>query len=154
MARSRGEFYDGENQAKNFHIPLVYNFCTGLLRETKYTNSSHFINLLKELCVECMLNDKNAKELKNPDFVELHQRGDKLTKEQQDILLGRGLKGKNKMLFKPRNGNEYFFSNVMVKIQHVPNLFYDSSDVYSPETASFVVLISEKLTRKRSASKS
>lgn len=36
----------------------------------------------------------------------------------------------------------------------MPRLFVDSSDVESPETASFVVLISEKLTRKRSVAKS
>jgi hypothetical protein len=64
-----------------------------------------------------MLNDKNAREMKSKDYVELHQRGDKLTKEQQDLILNVGVKGKKKRFFKPRNGNEYFFSNVMVKVQ-------------------------------------
>lgn len=69
-------------------------------------------------------------------------------------MLNIGKKGKAKRIFKPRHGNEYFFSNVMVKVQQISRLFLDPSDQLMPETSSFIVLVFEKTTRKRSTAKS
>jgi len=47
-------FFDSSSQAaQNFHVPLVYNFAYGITKETKYTNSNYYMEVLKEICIEC-----------------------------------------------------------------------------------------------------
>ena len=54
----------------------------------------------------------------------------------------------------PANGHEFFFSNVMVKVYQVPVLFHRSSEeTESQDEGTFIVLIFEKLTRKRTYAK-
>jgi hypothetical protein len=57
-------------------------------------------------------------------------------------------------LLKPKNGNEFFFSNVLIKVYQIPMLFTRSSEeIENPEECSFIVLIFEKSTRKRTFAK-
>ena len=58
------------------------------------------------------------------------------------------------MSIEPENGHEFFFSNVMLKIYQVPVLFHRSSEESeSQEEGTFIVLIFEKQTRKRTFAK-
>lgn len=52
----------------------------------------------------------------------------------------------------PLHGRELFFSNIMLKIYQIPMLFGDSSEYGVKETeASFIVMIYEKVIKKRAA---
>jgi hypothetical protein len=55
----------------------------------------------------------------------------------------------------PENGTEFFFSNVMVKVVQTPVLFTISSECpRNNYNGAFLVLIFEKLTRKRTYARS
>ena len=50
------------------------------------------------------------------------------------------------------HGEEFFFSNCMVKLYQIPMLFGDSSEFgYKPLEGSFIVMIYEKIIKKRVA---
>ena len=56
---------------------------------------------------------------------------------------------------KPLHGMEFFFSNCMMKIYQVPMLFLESSQFGDrDEDATFIVLVFEKIIRKRAYAKS
>ena len=50
---------------------------------------------------------------------------------------------------KPKSGKEYYFSNTCIKVEQVSSMFIDTADDHYPESASFIVLVWEKSTRKR-----
>ena len=53
---------------------------------------------------------------------------------------------------KPLHGDEYFFSNIMVKVYQIPMLFMNSSEQGSvDQEGTFIVLVYEKIIKKRVA---
>ena len=82
--------------------------------------------------------------------IDLHKRGRK-TQPQNFENQNRD---PDRMSIEPENGHEFFFSNVMLKIYQVPVLFHRSSEESeSQEEGTFIVLIFEKQTRKRTYAK-
>ena len=54
------------------------------------------------------------------------------------------------LFLKPFHGEEFFFSNVLMKVYQVPMLFFTSSEFPEKESEStFIVLVFEKIVRKR-----
>lgn len=51
------------------------------------------------------------------------------------------------------NGREFFFQNVCIKVQQVPNMFIDDSQNQPEDSHSFIVMVLEKQSRKRQTSK-
>ena len=49
----------------------------------------------------------------------------------------------------PQYGQEYFFSNVLVKVLQIPILFMRESEADCKSEGSFLVLTFEKLMKKR-----
>jgi len=57
----------------------------------------------------------------------------------------------NQKILGPQNGNEYFFSNFLIKVWQIPTLFIDNSVEKHEESHCFIVTVWEKNSRKRLA---
>ena len=123
-------------------IPFHYNFMANSSRHCLYLACPDFHEFL----------NRAIRQIKRSDLalgarIDLHKRG----RKTQQVP---GQSDPDRSSFEPQNGHEFFFSNVMVKIYQVPVLFHRSSDESeSQEEGTFMVLIFEKQTRKRTFAK-
>ena len=85
--------------------------------------------------------------------LDLHKRGRKTQQNQQQPPQN-PYENEDSIMPVPQNGHEFFFSNVMVKVYQVPVLFHRSSEENeSLDEGTFIVLVFEKMTRKRTYAK-
>ena len=123
-------------------IPFAYNFMNGSSKETDYQAMPTFHELLNKAIRQIKRSD-NALGSK----IDLHKRGRKTQSTAQNDQ-------RDSEALVPQNGHEFFFSNVMLKIYQTPVLFHRSSEeIESSEEGTFIVLVFEKLTRKRTFAK-
>ena len=56
---------------------------------------------------------------------------------------------------KPEHGDEFFFANVMIKVYQIPILFSNSSEFGCyPSEGAFIIMVYEKVVKKRQAKNS
>ena len=129
---------------ERLRTPFKYSFANATSRFVSYMDNPVFVTHLKRMC-------KLIKQQDNRDeSLDLQKRG----MRHEPVPRGAHMSGGCQPIIfdsdKPMHGEEFFFSNVLVKVYQIPMLFATSSELgVRDDEATFVIIIYEKLIKKR-----
>ena len=145
-----------------FVIPFKFNFCNGSRSFVNYASSETFMEALKACCRRLKAQDNQDRNL------DLSKRGKppqpdqnkgipspRMSKPFSEPRTSKPFRKSNLKLpsqtgIQPKNGTEFFYHSLMLKVIQIPALFVDSSEfsVKSHE-GTFLILIYEKTVTER-----
>ena len=132
-----------------FSVPFKLNFGRSTSREVDFLKSKAYCSVVNLLC----------KSLQRRDFrhmVDLQNRGNLACASN----LGYGAGGRRTTYTRekpkkeedaePKNGLEFFFANICLRMYQLPILFFDSSEFpLASDQGCFMILVFEKVIKKR-----